>query len=265
MTIPVALVTGASRGLGRGIAIELARNGWSVGINYALCADGSAAPAEETAKLCKEVAKDPGQRFVPLSADMSVPAERTALVENCVKELGRIDSLVNNAGIAPAKRLDITEATEESFDRLISINTKGPYFLTQAVANYWLKSKPTPAAKYFSVIFITSCSANTASIARGDYCISKAAGSMSAMLWATRLAAEGAMVYEIRPGIMKTDMTTVVTAKYDALIAQGLVPQMRWGLPEDVGVSVNALVSGAFPYATGSIINIDGGMQMRRL
>ncbi|MEK7413159.1 MAG: 3-ketoacyl-ACP reductase [Planctomycetota bacterium] len=259
--IPVALVTGASRGLGRGVAVELARAGWSVGINYA----GNRAAAEECAELCAKAARNPAQRFVPLQADIADSKQRQALVDGCLRELGRIDSLVNNAGIAPSVRADITEASEESFDRLVSTNTKGPYFLTQAVAQHWLKTKPTPAAKHLSVIFVTSISVHTASVARGDYCISKAGVAMAAQLWSTRLAADGIPVYEVRPGIMKTDMTSGVSAKYDALIAQGLVPQARWGTPEDVGLAVCALAGGNFPFSTGAVIDVDGGFQLRRL
>ena len=259
--IPVALVTGASRGLGRGIAIELAKAGWSVGINYA----GNRAAAEECVELCRQVATDPAQRFVPLQGDISKGEERQGLVDACLRELGRIDSLVNNAGVAPSVRADIVEASEESFDRLISINTKGPYFLTQAVARHWLTAKPTPAARHFSIVFVTSISVHTASTGRGDYCISKAGVSMAAQLWSARLGAEGIPVYEVRPGIMKTDMTTAVTSKYDALIAQGLVPQQRWGTPEDVGLAVQALIAGSFPFSTGAVIDVDGGFQLRRL
>ncbi len=259
--IPVALVTGASRGLGRGIAIELAKAGWSVGINYA----GNRDAAEECASLCRAAAGDGAQRFVPLQADIADRAQRETLVQRCLSELGRIDALVNNAGIAPSVRADIAEAGEESFDRLVATNLKGPYFLTQAVAKHWLAAKPAPAARHLSIVFVTSISVHTASIARGDYCISKAGVAMAAQLWATRLAGDGINVYEVRPGIMKTDMTSGVSAKYDALIAGGLVPQARWGTPEDVGLAVQALVAGAFPFSTGAVIDVDGGFQIRRL
>ena len=261
MTIPVALVTGASRGLGRGVALELAKAGWSVGINYA----GNAAAAEEGARLCAAAAKHPAQRFVPLQGDISQAAQRQALFEAHLTAFGRIDSLVNNAGVAPNVRADIVEAGEESFDRLVAINTKGPYFLTQLVAKHWLAKPYAPATRYHAIVFCTSISVHTASVMRGDYCISKAGVAMAAQLWAARLAPEGIMVYEVRPGIMKTDMTAGVTGKYDALIAQGLVPQNRWGSGEDVGLAVKALVAGDFPFSSGAVIDVDGGFQMRRL
>lgn len=259
--IPVALVTGASRGLGRGVALELAKAGWSVGINYA----GNRAAADECAQLCRAAARDPGQRFAPLQGDISQSAQRQALVDAAFAEFGRLDSLVNNAGVAPSVRADIIEAGEESFDRLVSINTKGPYFLTQLVARRWLAEKTAPAARYRSIVFVTSISVHTVSTARGDYCISKAGVSMAAQLWAARLAPEGIPVYEVRPGIMKTDMTAAVTSKYDDLIAKGLVPQNRWGSGEDVGLAVKALVAGDFPFSSGTAIDVDGGFQLRRL
>jgi 3-oxoacyl-[acyl-carrier protein] reductase len=259
--IPVALVTGASRGLGRGIALELAKAGWSIAINYA----GNRAAADECATLCRAAARCAEQRFVPVQGDISDAAQRQALLDGCLHELGRIDSLVNNAGVAPTVRADIVEADEASFDRLLGINTKGPYFLTQLVARHWLAQQDEIATRYRSVVFVTSMSVNTASTARGDYCISKAGVAMAAQLWATRLAGDGIMVYEVRPGIMKTDMTAGVTSKYDALIANGLVPQNRWGTGEDVGLAVKALITGDFPFSSGTVLDVDGGFQMRRL
>ncbi len=259
--IPVALVTGASRGLGRGIALELAKAGWSVGINYA----GNATAAAECADLCAAAARDAAQRFVALQGDIAQPAQRQALFDAHLRAFGRIDSLVNNAGVAPELRADILEAGEDSFDRLVAINTKGPYFLTQLVARHWLAHKPVPAARYHSIVFCSSISVHTASTQRGDYCISKAGVAMAAQLWAARLAPEGIMVYELRPGIMKTDMTAGVSSKYDTLIAQGLVPQKRWGSGEDVGLAVKALLAGDFPFSSGAVIDVDGGFQMRRL
>ena len=261
-TIPVILVTGASRGLGRGIAIELAKAGYSVAINYA----GNEKAASDTVQLCQDVAKNTEQKFIPVQGDISSSASRTSLLDGVLEKLGRIDGLVNNAGIAPKERADITEASEESFDTLVQTNLKGPYFLTQTVVNHWLKGDVEPAiSSGFKVIFVTSISSHTASTSRGDYCISKAGLSMATQLWANRLANENVQVYEVRPGIMKTDMTSGVTSKYDALIADGLVPQHRWGTAEDLGLGVTALVDGKFPFSTGTVIDIDGGFQMRHL
>ncbi|MBA3687178.1 MAG: 3-ketoacyl-ACP reductase, partial [Planctomycetes bacterium] len=199
-----------------------------------------------------------------LQGDIADGVSRGALLASCLAALCGIDALVNNAGIAPTVRADICEAGEESFDRLIATNLKGPYFLTQAVANHWL-STPAAASKPRSVVFVTSISVHTASTGRGDYCVSKAGVAMAAQLWASRLAGAGINVYEVRPGIMKTDMTAGVSAKYDALIAGGLVPQGRWGTPADVGLAVQALIGGAFPFSTGAVIDVDGGFQIRRL
>lgn len=262
-TTPVVLVTGSSRGLGRGVAIEVARLGCSVAINYA----GNIAAAEETVKLCTEVAPNKAaQRFIPVQADVGNKADRNRLVEETIAKFGRLDALVNNAGIAPKVRADITFATEESFEEIIRINLQGPYFLTQRVVRHWLESKPTPALDGgFKVIFVTSISADTASIMRGDYCISKAGLAMATQLWANRLAAENVQVVELRPGIMATDMTSVVKDKYDQLIAEGLVPQRRWGNPTDVGRAVRAILSGDFAFSTGAVIPVDGGFHIRRL
>ena len=260
--IPVILVTGASRGLGRGIALELAIKGFSVAVNYA----SNVAAANETCEQCAILAINPGQQFIPVQADISSANDRQALVDTVISEFHRIDGLVNNAGIAPEPRVDITEATEESFERLIRTNLTGPYFLTQRVVNYWLEEKPEPLIPAgFKVVFITSVSSHTVSITAGDYCISKAGLSMATQLWAQRTADEGVQIYECRPGIMRTDITSAGNSKYDALIADGRVPQNRWGTPEDLGKSVGALIEGSFPFSTGAVIDVDGGFQIRRL
>ena len=259
---PVILITGASRGLGRGIAIECAKAGYSIAINFA----GNENAAKETQKLCESVKTDEQQIFTPIQGDISSSESRNNLLEETIHKLGKIDGLINNAGIAPKVRNDITEADEDSFDQMINTNLKGPYFLTQSVVNHWLNDKPICSIPTgFKVIYITSISSHTASVARGDYCISKAGLSMSVQLWATRLAEENIQVYELRPGIMKTDMTSGVTAKYDALIEDGLVPQKRWGTPEDLGLGVSSLLNGSFPFSTGTVIDVDGGFQLRRL
>lgn len=259
----VALVTGASRGLGRGIALALAADGLDVAINYA----GNRAAAEECAALCAAAAPDPAQRFEPIQADVSAAADRATLLATVLERFGRIDALINNAGVAPTERADLLDASEESFQRLMRINLQGPYFLTQAVARHWLldAADQSRLSQGYTVVMVGSISAHTASIKRGDYCISKAGMSMATQLWATRLAPEGICVYEVRPGIMRTDMTSVVTAKYDALIDEGLVPQGRWGTPADLGSACAALVGGSFPFSTGAVIDVDGGLQMRRL
>ena len=262
-TPAVILVTGASRGLGRGIAVELSRGGYSVAINYAFNREA----AEECAALCREAASHQGQQFLPVRADVSNAQDRKNMVSAVIEKFGVLDGLVNNAGIAPEVRADITEASEESFKKIIRTNLQGPYFLTQEVANYILQSNQSPALTSGKgmIVFVTSISSHTASVSRGDYCISKAGLSMAAQLWAQRLADEKINVYELRPGIMKTDMTSSVTEKYDALIAEGLVPQHRWGTPEDLGKAVRSLVDGNFPFSTGAVIDVDGGFQIRSL
>ena len=261
-TIPTAIVTGASRGLGRGIAVELAAGGYSVAINYA----GNVKAANETAALCEEVRTDPAQKFVPLQADISLKGDRERLVAQTIEQFGRVDALVNNAGIAPRERNDITVATEECFDEVIRTNLNGPYFLTQAVVNHWLSgTQETVLPNGYRIVFVSSISAHTASLNRGEYCVSKAGLAMAVQLWALRLAAENVQVYELRPGIMETDMTSKVKDKYDALIADGLVPQRRWGTPKDLGLAVKSLLDGDFPFSTGSVIDVDGGFNLRLL
>lgn len=262
MKRPVVLITGASRGLGRGVARTLAAEGYDLAIHYA----SNASAAEETVAACRAVAADPAQRFLPVAAQLESTKQRAHLMEQVLAEFGHLDALVNNAGMAPRERADITAAGEASFDELIAVNLKGPYFLSQAAATYWLAH---PAAARlpggYKLLFVTSISASTASTNRGDYCISKAGLAMAAQLWATRLAADGVQVLELRPGLMATDMTAGVQEKYDALIAEGLVPQKRWGTPADVGLAVKAICRGDFPFSTGDVIYLDGGFHLRRL
>ena len=262
-TSPLALVTGASRGIGRGIAIALARAGFSVAINYAANRDA----ALECQRLCQAAAPaDAGGSFDVFPGDISVGRDREQLLKAVTDRFGWIDLLVNNAGVAPAERKDLLEATEESFDRLIRINLRGPYFLTQAVANLWLAGMAEHAARPRpKVVTISSISAYTASINRGDYCISKAGLSMMTQLFAVRLAGEGIGVYEVRPGIVATDMTGPVKEKYDRMIAEGLTPIARWGAPDDVGRAVVAIAQDLFPFSTGEVFNVDGGFHIRRL
>jgi 3-oxoacyl-[acyl-carrier protein] reductase len=259
---PVALVTGASRGLGRGIAKQCAHAGFSVAIHYA----GNEAAANETVALCQSVATNPAQKFVPVRGNLAVAAERAAFFEQTIAAFGHLDALVNNAGMAPRARADITETSEASYDEVMAVNLKGPYFLSQLAANYWLKHPgQSRLTAGYKLIFITSISADTASVNRGEYCLSKAGLTMAAQLWATRLANQGAQVFEIRPGIMETDMTSGVKEKYDKLIAEGLVPQMRWGKPEDVGLAVESILAGHLPFSTGNVIHVDGGFHLRKL
>jgi 3-oxoacyl-[acyl-carrier protein] reductase len=256
---PAVLVTGASRGLGRGIAQACARSGFHVAVHYSSNRDA----ALETVSLCQAQALHSDQQFVPIPGDIAIAADRDTLFERTLEAFGRLDALINNAGIAPVVRADLTETAEESFDRLVSVNLKGPHFLSQLAARYWL-AHPSPS-RHYKLIFISSISADTASVNRGEYCIAKAGLAMSAQLWSTRLAAHGVQVFELRPGIMETDMTAGVKGKYDELIANGLVPQMRWGAPQDVGLAVEAILKGYFPFSTGAVIPIDGGFHLRRL
>ncbi len=258
----MVLVTGASRGLGRGIALELSRSGCDVAVNYA----SNRAAAEECVTLCREAASSDQQRFLTVQADVADAAARASMLAEVERRLGRIDALINNAGIAPLERADMLEAGEASFEALLRTNLQGPYFLTQAVARRWLEDPWKPALPQgFTVIFVTSISTRTASPSRGDYCVSKAGLAMAAQLWATRLAREDICVYEVRPGIMRTDMTAAVADQYEALIADGVVPQRRWGTPEDVGLACTALIAGELPFSTGAVIDVDGGLHIRRL
>ncbi len=260
--VPVVLVTGAGRGLGRGIALRLAELGMSVAINDI----GSSGGAEETVQLCKERKKDAGQGFVVVQGDVGNSRHRTQIVEATLSSLGRIDALVNNAGIGPKVREDVTGTTEESFDEVLRVNLKGPFFLTQMVVNYWLAKKPAPLLPHgFSVIFNSSISVTHASLNRVEYCISKAGLAMAAQAWALRLGGERIQVYELRPGLMLTDMTRGVKEKYDRMIEAGEVPQRRWGTPDDVGRAVGVLLQGELAYSTGSVIYLDGGLHLQRL
>lgn len=257
---PVSLVTGAGRGIGRGIAIELAKLGHAVVVNYA----GNFGAAEECLRLVREAGGD----GVIAQADVSVPADRERLVKETLDAYGRIDLLVNNAGVAPNVRADLLEASEDSFDRLIDINLKGPYFLTRIVARQMIDQAQRGDLGAFGlprIVTITSVSAYTASVNRGDYCVAKAGLAMMTALYAARLAEYGINVYEVRPGVIATDMTGGVKEKYDRMIEQGAWPIRRWGQPEDVGRAVAAIARGDLPYSTGEVINVDGGFHMRTL
>jgi NAD(P)-dependent dehydrogenase (short-subunit alcohol dehydrogenase family) len=255
-----ALVTGASRGIGRGIAIELARAGCRVALNYA----GNAEAAAEAMALVKAAG---GNGFV-VQGDVAVAADRQRLVAETVAKFGRIDLLVNNAGVAPKIRADLLDAGEESFDRLYAVNLKGPYFLTQLVAKQMLAQAADAEGFRGRIVNITSISAYTASINRGDYCMVKAGLAMMTKLFADRLAGDGINVYEIRPGVVATDMTGGVKEKYDKLILQderGITPIRRWGQPGDVGRAVRAIMEDRFPFSTGAVFDVDGGFHLHRL
>lgn len=255
--MPTALVTGSSRGIGRGIAIELGRLGWAVVVNFA----GNKDAAEECCGLVRQA----GGEAIAVQGDVAAAADRTRLAEQACAWKGRLDLLVNNAGVAPNVRADILDAGEESFDRLVAINLKGPYFLTQAVAKRMIAQAPDAAGSRGQIVNVSSISAYTASVNRGDYCLTKAGIGMMTQLYAARLADHAIRVYEIRPGVIATDMTGPVKAKYDALIAGGLTPIKRWGEPSDIGRAVAAIARGDLPFSTGEVINVDGGFHLRTL
>ena len=261
----LALITGASRGLGRGIALALAPLGYDLLLNYAR----NQSAAEQTRADCLAAAHSSGResRCEICRADIASTSDRERLIGFARGMSDRLSLLVNNAGVAPSIRADLLESSEESFDRLISINVKGPFFLTQLAARWMVEQGVGfgPSAVAPKIITISSISAYTASVSRAEYCVAKAALSMITPLYAARLADHGINVYEIRPGIMATEMTEPVKEKYDRLIDQGLTPIRRWGTPEDVGKAVVAIAQDLLPFSTGEVINVDGGFHLRRL
>jgi NAD(P)-dependent dehydrogenase (short-subunit alcohol dehydrogenase family) len=255
------VVTGGSRGIGRGISIELAKVGFDLVINYV----NNEASANDTraAALAASTREQTGIEIC--KADIAKPDHRTRLLAFTRERFGRLDLLVNNAGVS-GERIDILQAGEESFDRLIDVNLKGPYFLTQEAARWMIAQKSDQPCDYSpSIVNITSLSAYAASVNRGDYCVAKAGLAMMTKLFAARLASEGVNVYEIRPGIIATDMTSVVKEKYDELIERGITPIKRWGMPEDVGRAVAAIATGNLRFSTGEVINVDGGFHLQIL
>jgi len=253
----VVLVTGGARGIGYGIATCLAQEGCDIVIG----------DVQEESAVTEAVdgLKKLGAEVLYCRADVSNAAARAQMLESIKARFGRLNVLVNNAGVAPKVRADILEATEESFERLIRINLQGPYFLTQGVANWMVAQKKADSNFTGCIVNISSISATVASVGRGEYCISKAGVSMATQLWAARMGEFDVPVYEIRPGIIKTDMTATVQAKYDKLIAEGLLVQPRWGIPEDIGRAVAMMVRGDIAYSTGQVIMIDGGFSVARL
>jgi NAD(P)-dependent dehydrogenase (short-subunit alcohol dehydrogenase family) len=254
---PRALVTGGTRGIGFGIARALAREGWDL----ALCGvRPEAAVGDAIAEL-----RDAGASVHYVAADLARPDDRAHLVAEVRAQQGAVNALVNNAGRAPRARADLLESLEADFEALLRTNLQGPYFLTQAIARDQLDARRADPGFAASIVFITSVSAEMASVRRGDYCVSKAGLSMAVRLFAARLAPENIPVYEVRPGIIATDMTKPVEDVYDQRIADGLVPAGRWGRADDVGRAVAALVRGDLPYATGTVIHVDGGLSVPRL
>lgn len=262
----VALITGASRGIGRGIALELAGLGWDVMINYVVNRQAARATAEQ----CQDLARENGKsiRATTCQADVGSSTDRKRLLAATRRHFRRLDLLVNNAGVAPQHRVDILEGTEESFDRLLRINAKGPYFLTQLAARWMIEQVMNDSARPDSppkIVTISSVSAYAPSTNRGDYCTAKAALAMLTPLFAARLAEYGIRVYEIRPGIIATDMTAAVRAKYNRALRAGLTPLPRWGTPADVARAVAAIAMDLLPFSTGEVINVDGGFHLKRL
>jgi NAD(P)-dependent dehydrogenase (short-subunit alcohol dehydrogenase family) len=259
---PVALVTGAGQGIGRSIVLELARQGFDIA-GLDIFYD----PGNERKGLLevKGRVERMGRRFLPVRCDVASLADHDPAVEAVLNKFGRIDVLVNNAGVAPEKRQDILETAPASYDRVMAVNARGAFFLTQNVARLMAARTSGDDLVAPAIIFITSISATVSSPSRPEYCVSKAALSMTATLFAHALAPYGIAVFEVRPGLIATDMTAPVKDRYDRLIAGGLVPQGRWGLPEDVGRAVAALARGDFGFSTGAVIEVSGGMNIRRL
>ena len=253
----VALITGGSRGIGFGIAIELAKAGFNLAIN-GVREQKAVQPVLDGLKMF-------GARVIYAQGSVADSTDRQKIFDTVISEFGHLNVLVNNAGIAPRERKDILEATEDIFDEVLETNLKGPYFLTQLFANHMVQQKKENPDFSGCIINVSSVSATVASVNRGEYCISKAGIAMATKLWAARLGEYGIPVYEIQPGVIKTDMTAGVTEKYDRLFEQGLSIQKRWGTPEDIGKVAAAMATGMLPYSTGQVVLVDGGMTVQRL
>ncbi|WP_031526121.1 3-ketoacyl-ACP reductase [Dyadobacter crusticola] len=252
-----ALITGGSRGIGFGIAKALAKEGYNLAIN--------GVRGEESVTEALEELKALGAEVVYCQGSIASAADREAIIEKAYAVLGEINVLVNNAGIAPRVRLDILETTVENYEEVMTTNLQGPFFFTQAVAKRMAHTKQNNHAFEATIIFVTSISATVASVNRGEYCVSKAGLAMTNLLFAVRMAEFNIPVFEIRPGIISTDMTSKVQEKYDNLFQSGIALQPRWGTPDDVGKAVASLTRGDFPYSTGQVIGVDGGMLIDRL
>lgn len=253
-----SLITGGSRGIGLGIALALAKEGHRIAIN-------GMRPQEQVSDVVSQIREAGAPEAIYCQGDVGTAEGRDAILSRVRSEFGDLNVLVNNAGVAPAERKDVLETTLDSFRRLISINLEGPYFLTQAVANWLIEQKHADDGFFGTIINVNSISATVASVNRGEYCVSKAGLAMVTQLFAARLGEHHLPVYEVRPGVTKTDMTSGVTDKYDKLIEGGLCVTPRWGFPEDVGKAVAALARGDFPYSTGQTIMVDGGLTIPRL
>jgi 3-oxoacyl-[acyl-carrier protein] reductase len=252
-----ALVTGGTRGIGLGIARALARDGWALAL-------GGVRPDEEVAEVVDQLRGD-GHAVAYLRGDIASPDDRARILATIRERFGVVNALVNNAGRAPRVRADLLAASEDSFEELLRANLQGPYFLTQAIARDQVERRLADSSFEARIVFVTSVSAELASPNRGEYCVSKAGLAMAARLFAVRLAEDGIPVYEVRPGIIATDMTAPVRDIYQQRIADGLVPERRWGQPDDVGRVVAALLRGDAPYATGTVVHVDGGLSIPRL
>jgi len=253
----VVLITGGTRGIGLGIARELAKLGCHLALN--------GIREESSVKGTMEELRAAGVDVLYCQGNVALAEHRAGILDKLIDHYGQVNFLINNAGVAPTERKDILETTEESFDRVLDVNLKGPYFLTQAVVNWMINKKQEETAFPCQIINISSISATVASVNRGEYSISKSGIAMMTQLFAARLGAYDIPVYEIRPGIIETDMTSEVKDKYDRLINDGLTIQPRWGQPNDVGKAVAALVDGQFPYSTGQVFLVDGGLTLPRL
>ncbi len=256
-SVRTALITGGTRGIGLGIARALAREGWNLAL--------SGVRAEAEVAVVLDDLRRSGVNVHYEAADLAGSEPRARLIRSIRARYGAVHALVNNAGRAPRQRTDLLEAREDSFEEVMRTNLQGPYFLTQAIAREQIVRRQADPSFHASIVFITSVSARAASTSRGEYCVSKAGLAMAARLFAVRLAAHGIPVYDVRPGIIETDMTAGVKEAYDKRIAEGLVPEGRWGTPEDVGRVVAALLRGDAPYATGTVIDVDGGLSLPRL